>query len=141
MINVTNLLMESWYELLNENISVNVYRTNAPVTEKGNYVVLRKESESEVPLGSRIWTKPIMVVEIVTRFPNSNRDDVSGDIDNEISQLWSGAISNNNLPVQSGIQISNVYKQTVVFLDEFTGSEYIYRHITRYRHDITQHKN
>ncbi len=141
MINVTTPLMESWYELLHGNISVNVYRTNAPVTEKGNYVVLRKESESEVPLGSRIWTKPIIVVEIVTRFPNSNRDDVSGEIDNEISLLWSGAILNNNLPVKVGIQISNVYKQGVTFLDEFTGSEYIYRHITRYRHDITQHKN
>lgn len=146
MINVTNLLIESWCELLNNQVIVNtqtipVYRTSAPIDEKGNYIVVRKESETEIPLGSRVWTKPIIITDVVTAFPNTHRDDVATEIDSKISELWSGAILNNNLPVKAGIQISNVYKQTVNYVNEFTKSGYIYRVITRYKHDILQHKN
>jgi len=146
MINVTNLLIESWYELLNNNVTVDaitipVYRTSAPVDEKNDYIIIRKESETEVPLGSRIWTKPIIITDVVTHFANTHRDDKATKIDSAICALWSGSILNNNLPEKSGIQISNVYKQSVNYLEEFTKAEYIYRIITRYRHDILQHKN
>jgi hypothetical protein len=138
MISTYNLLILSWYTLLNENISVPVYRTNIPKDEAGNYVLIRKESEREQPIGSRKWMKSIVIIEIVTKHPNSVEDETAGEIDNEITQLLAPGVKENGLPAQAGMQISNVYKDSVTCLDEYDGSNYIYRHITRYRHDITQ---
>lgn len=137
MINVINPLMKSWYELLNDNLSVTVYRTNAPMSEKNDYVIIRFESESEGHIKLGLWTKPVVIVEVVTRHKNAVTDATANGIDSEISNLYRSLIGN-NLPGQSGIQIANVYKQNVVGLDEYDGSEYLYRHITRYSHDIFQ---
>ncbi len=137
MISVSNKVALAWYQLLKDNISVPVYRTNVPKSVSGDYVLIRKESESEEPVKSIKWTKPVIVVEIVTRHQNTVEDETAGEIDNEITQLYSPGFTN-DLPGQDGIQIINVYKQGTTFLDEYDGSEYLYRHITRYSHDIFQ---
>lgn len=142
MIVVTDLLMNAWYQLLNGNVVVDggvipVYKTDVPIDEKGNYLIISEESEIEVPIKSTRWTKPVILVESVTRSGNSFRADINNKIDNAVTLLYAPG-DLNNLPAAVGIQITNVFKQNIASLKERTSSEYIFRKITRYTHDIFQ---
>lgn len=140
MIAVTNIVAKAWMELLKGNISVPVYPTNALPSEDGNYVLIRKESQSQQPVKSRMWDHPIIIIEIVTKFQKIIDDSVAGAIDNEIRNLWAAPYTS-NLPAQSGIDICNVMEDSKTFIDEYDGSHYYYRIITRFRHDIIQLNN
>jgi len=137
MINAQNPLMKAWYELLSGNISVPVYRTSAPLDEKGNYVLIRFESENEDHIKLGIWQRMVVIIDIVTRFKNTVTDESANIIDGEISGLYR-SLTGNNLPEQSGIQISNVYRESVRGLQEYDGAEYYYRLVARYSQSIFQ---
>lgn len=140
MIDIEDSLMTAWITLLDGNISVPVYDTAVPDSESGNYLQLRFESETEQPISSRFWTKPVMIVEAVTVFQTVIDPKIARGIMNEVSVLLAN-VTSNNLPAQSGLQIGNVYKQSVSPIEEFDGSKYWYRIPARYKHDIIQPQN
>lgn len=137
MIDVQDKLMTAWVELLDGSISVPVYDTSVPDTHSGNYVVLRLESETEQPISSRYWTKPVMVVDIITVFQTVIDPKIARGIANEIAGLV-GVMEGVSLPEQTGMQIGNVYKVSTIPIEEFDGSKYYYRIVARYKHDINQ---
>lgn len=141
MINVTNKVLKAWYELLAGNLSVPVYRVDAPNTEEGNYVLLRVESDSRRDNFHRDFSKPVIITEIVTKFPGAGMidDSVTGDIDTEISMLlFPGVPNRHNLPAQSGIGIIDVNRANATYLPEDDGAFKYHRLVTRNLHLVEQ---
>lgn len=136
--NVVDLLLNSWYELLNGNISKPVYRTSVPSNERGHYVLLRKESETKTPIKSAVIKNPVVVVDIRTRFDNMIDDSIVDGIDNEIETLYTTLPNKHNLAEQTGMHITSVDRQQTIYIDEDDGKNKLYRHVTRYSHSITQ---
>lgn len=139
MIDATDKLMESFVSLLT-GISVNVYDESVPDEEKENYVLCRIEGESEVPISSRFWTTPVFITDVCTRFDSIANPKIARAINTEIIERVV-ANNRNNLPVQTGLQFCNLYKLSSNIINEFDGSRYWYRIVTRYKLDIIQQKN
>src|SRR5690348_11702086 len=102
MNNVVNKVMKAWFELLDGNISVPVYRTDAPPDETGNYVLLRAESETDRSNNARNVTAPVIITEVVCVFKVRIDDTIAPGIDDEIAQLLYPTPALNALPVQDG---------------------------------------
>lgn len=139
MIDATDKLMESWVSLLT-GISVPVFDESVPDSVKGNHVVCRIEGETEQPIGSRFWTKPVFITDVVTCFPTIVNPKIARGINTEIIERVV-ANQSNNLPLQTGLQFGNLYKQRADIINEYDGSKYWYRIVTRYKLDIIQQKN
>lgn len=139
MINVTNKLMKAWYEMLSGFISVPVYRTDAPPTEEGNYVLLRVESDGDQNTNNqRYISNPVIITEVITRFKTRIDDGLAAEIDNEITLLLSSTPSTHNLPSQDGIGITRVRRTNATYISEDDGEERYLRLITRYTHRVEQ---
>lgn len=138
MINVTNKGMKAWYEMLNGNISVPVYRGDAPASQEGNYVLLRVESESDNSNNSKFVTNPIIITDVVTKFPVAVKDGVAADIDTEIAMLLFPSVGQLGLPAQSGIQFTEVTRTDATYLYEDDGTFKYHRLVTRNRHRVVQ---
>ena len=138
MINVTNRVLKAWYELLNGNLSVPVYRVDAPATEEGNYVLLRVESNSDTPNNHKFISRPVVITEVVTKFSVMIDDSLAGDIDEEIGGLLYSSPSVHNLPAQDDIQIIHVQRQDATYLPEDDGTFRYHRLITRNIHRVEQ---
>lgn len=140
IIDPNDKLMEAWVRLLKGNITVPVFDEGVPDDTKGNYVLLRIESETEQPIGSRYWTKPIVITDIVTEFGTIVNPKTARAINSEIKGLLVDKDNNNKLNGLPDIQIDNVYVLNSLVINERTPSKYYYRIVTRYRHDIIQVK-
>lgn len=138
MINVTNRVLKAWFELLNGNLSVPVYRTDAPSTEEGNYVLLRVESNSDTPNNHKFISNPVVITEVVTKFSIMIDDSLAGDIDEEIGELLYSSPAQHNLPSQDDIQITSVQRQDATYLPEDDGTFRYQRLITRNVHRVEQ---
>lgn len=138
MINVTNRILKAWYELLNGNLSVPVYRMDAPISEEGHYVVLRVESDTDTPYNHKFVSNPVVITEVVTRFQTMIDDSKAGDIDEEICQLLYSDPAHHLLPVQDDIQITSVHRRDATYLPEDDGSNRYLRLITRNVHRVEQ---
>lgn len=139
MISVLNSLLNSWYQLLNGNVNVPVYRVDAPASAT-DYVIIRVESESDASNNSRDVTNPVIITEVVTRFDPSEliNDSAAHDIDGMIAGLLFPTVGKHNLQAQSGIQITSVRRTDATILSEDDGSYRYYRVITRNLHRILQ---
>lgn len=135
MRNVANLLLKSWFELLDNKISVPVYRTDAP-PDATNYVLLRAESETDRSNNQNSVTAPIIITEVVCLFSVRIDDTVAQGIDDEVAQLLFPAGPVHNLPAQDGIQITNVKRFNATYLPEDDGTFRIHRIITRHLHRV-----
>lgn len=140
MMNVANKVMAAWYQMLNGNISVPVYRVDAPPEERGNYVLLRVESETESSNNHQHVTKPVLITEVVTRDHVRIDDSVAADIDGEISGLLygPGGPSDIQLPQQDDIQFSEVRRSNATYIQEDDGRYRYYTIATRNVHRVVQ---
>jgi len=138
MINVSTRILKAWFELLNSNLSVPVYRYDAPRTENGNYVLLRMESDTDTPNNHKFSNNPVVITEVVTRFETMIDDAVAGNIDSEIAGLLYTSPSVHNLPAQSDIQIVYVQRRDATYLPEDDGENRYFRLITRNIHKVVQ---
>ena len=139
MINVTNRVMKAWYELLNENLSVPVYRVDAPASEDGNYVLLRVESDSDTPYNSKAVSNPVIISEVVTKFSVMIDDTIAGEIDEEIAELlYPVDVAHHALPVQPDIQITSVQRRDSTYIQEDDGTHRYHRLIVRNVHRVEQ---
>ena len=130
-------IITAWYNILSGNVNVDgvlpVYRTNAPIGETGNYILLRKES------GSFSWNKAaffrsfVLIVEIVTRHSIIIDDKLVDDIDTILRGLAINSPTSNNLNVTGLVQVD---PGSPVYLDEDDGTNKYYRKITRFIHQV-----
>jgi hypothetical protein len=142
MINVTNKLAKAWYQLLDGNLSVPVYRVDAPASETGNYVLIRVESDSDTPNNHVFYSNPVVITEVVTKFDAMIDADLAGDSDSEISELlYPTTPGKHALPAQDDIQIVSVQRRDATYLPEFDGTYRYHRLITRNVHRIGQFVN
>lgn len=138
MINVTNRVLEAWYRLLNANISVPVYRMDAPASETGNYVLLRVESDTDTPNNHKFISNPVVITEVVTKFEIMINDSLAGEIDEEIAELVLPTPAQHNLPTIDDIQITSVQRRDATYLPEDDGTNRYLRLITRNVHRVEQ---
>lgn len=138
MINPGHLILKSWFELLDGEISVPVYRTDAPPEEKGNYVLLRLESSTDRRNNNANVTMPVLITEVVTKYDTMINDSDVFLIDSEIGMLLSSDPATHNLPVQAGIQIVDVVRQNETVIPEDDGTHRYNRLITRNIHRVLQ---
>lgn len=139
MINVSNRVLKAWHTLLNGNITVPVYRTDAPATEAGNYVLLRIESDTDTPNNHKFINNPVLITEVVTKFQTMIDDGLAGEIDEEIcGLLFPGSVAQHALPAQDDIQITSVQRRDATYLPEDDGTNRFLRLITRNVHRVEQ---
>lgn len=138
MINVGNRVLKAWYELLDGNTSVSVYRTDVPISETGNYILLRIESDSDTPNNHKFISNPVIITEVVTKFVTMIDDSLAATIDGEIAALLYSSPAQHNLPAQEDIQITSVQRRDATYLPEDDGTNRYYRLITRNVHRVEQ---
>lgn len=124
------LVLKAFFELLN-GISVPVYRTDAPPDQEGHYVLLRLESSTDDTNNARHVSNVVVITEVVTRHSIRVDDSIAPGIDDEIAQRLFSRTGVNNLPVQTGIQISDVRRVNATYINEDDGSQRWHRLITR----------
>lgn len=138
-INVTNKVMKAWYEMLTQgNLSVPVYRVDAPASEEGNYVLLRVESETDNSNNAKFVSNPVIITEVVTKYKVAIKDGDAADIDSEIATLLFPSVGQLGLPAQEDIQITEVFRTNATYLPEDDGTFRYHRLITRNRHRVVQ---
>src|SRR6185295_18404596 len=130
-------IITAWYNVLSGNVDVDgvlpVYRTNAPIGESGNYILLRKEG------GSFSWNKAaffrsfVLIVEIVTKHSIIIDDKLVDDIDDIVRGLAMNSPASNNLGIAGLIKVD---PGSPVYLDEDDGTNKYYRKITRFVHQV-----
>jgi len=139
MINVTNRLLNSWFELLNGNLSVPVYRYDAPAIETGNYVLLRTESDADDSNNQKFVSIPVVITEVVTKFSTMINDSLAVEIDEEIGELlYPTTPAHHALPAQDDIQIVSVTRRDATYLPEDDGANRYLRLVTRNVHRVEQ---
>lgn len=137
--NITNKVMKAWYEMGTAgSLSVPLYRGDVPAAEEGNYVLLRVESETDNTNNSKFVTNPVIITDVVTKFRVAVKDGVAADIDSELATLLFPSPGQLGLPVQSGIQITEVVRSNATYLYEDDGAFRYHRLITRNRHRVVQ---
>lgn len=136
--NIVSKVLKAWYELLNNNISVPVYRMDAPATEEGNYVLLRVESETDARNNARHVVNPVIITEIVTKHQVVIDDSIAPGIDDEICELLFASTRQHNLPVQADIQITDVRRANATYINEDDGTNRYHRLVTRNVHRVAQ---
>lgn len=141
MIAVDDKLMDSWYALIGNALSVSVYKEGSvPETEGENYVELRMESENEDDTKQSFRADVVLITDIVTYHNIAIDRSVASGIDNEIRGLVKPSPGQKGLSQQAGMQIQNVYPSTSFYLEEVSNGKKIYRKIVRWTHRIN-HNN
>jgi hypothetical protein len=136
--NIDFLVMKAWYALLNGVISKPVYMIDAPADEEGDYVLLRIESTTDSTNNARHVSNPVLITEVVTRHKTMIDASVAPGIDNEIAQALFPTVGKNALPVQDGIQITDVRRVNATYINEDDGVNRYHRLVTRNVHRVAQ---
>lgn len=136
MNNVSKQIRKAYYDALNGNISVNVYKEDVPESESMHHVVIRVESETDSSHSSGFVTNPIVITEVVGVFSNSIDPDVIDDIDGQIRAIVLPDIGGGPFVV-SGIQIQVIKPESSTMLQEDDGVKRYFRKITRWRNRVS----
>ena len=131
-------LKTEWYQLLNGQLSVPVYKDAAPISATGNYVLIRSEGSTNTDTtNSGFFRSAIIVVDILTQFPVIGNSKTAYDIAQEISDLV--LISPNSFGVTlPNHQITQITLQSEDEIYEDDNSEKIFRVVKRYEHFLNQ---
>lgn len=135
-------LLNSWYNLLNQNISYNsaiipIYKEDAPASETSHYIVLTAEGETDQSANNQFHFASVVVVDVVTVHKNNVKRSIVDDISTQVFNLVFPVKNANALPAQQNIQILNVKQDTSTYLYEDDGvTDKLYRKVIRYSHTI-----
>lgn len=149
MISTMNLLMDSWFDLLEGLITysgktVKIYKEDTPEdldptpTVSEHYILLRAEGETDQSNKKSFVNDTVIIVDIVTKFNNNVNRSVVDNIDNQINALVLTSPWITGLPAQSGMQILNVQRETTNYLYEGDNINKYYRKVSRYNARILQ---
>lgn len=131
-------LKTEWYQALTGDISVPVYKDAVPLSENGNYVLIRSEGSTDRELNnSAFFRSAIIIVDILTKFATIGNSKTAYDIAQEIDDLV--ILSPNSFGITlDDFQITQITVQSEDEIYEDDGSEKIFRVIKRYEHFINQ---
>jgi len=131
-------LKTEWYQVLNGQISVPVYKDAVPLTESGNYVYIRAEGSTDRELNnSAFFRSAVIVVDIFTKFATIGNSKTAYDIAQEIDDLV--ILSPNSFGITlTDFQVTQITVQSETELYEDDGSEKIFRVVKRYEHFLNQ---
>lgn len=131
-------LKTEWYQVLTGDISVPVYKDAVPLSENGNYVLIRSEGSTDRELNnSAFFRSAIIIVDILTKFATIGNSKTAYDIAQEIDDLV--ILSPNSFGITlNDFQITQITVQSEDEIYEDDGSEKIFRVIKRYEHFINQ---
>jgi len=131
-------LKTEWYQTLNGDISVNVYKDAVPVTETGNYVLIRAEGSTDTELNnSAFFRSTVIIVDIFTQFPTIGNSKTAYDIAQEIDDLVILSPNSFGITLQD-FQITQITVQSETELYEDDGAVKVFRVVKRYEHFINQ---
>lgn len=136
MTSVANEILTAWYQLLNGNLSVGVFRGDA-YSSSGDYVLIRFESEANAKNRASFVTSPVVVVEIVTKHDAYVNDSIAHDIHGDILTLVYDDPKTHNI-VTPSFQVVTVEYGGVTELYEDDGNVRLHRLITRFNHRVKQ---
>lgn len=131
-------LKTEWFQALNNQLSVPVYKDAAPISADGNYVLIRSEGSTSTEINNSIWIRSaVIVVDINTEFPVIGNSKVAYDIAQEIDDIilpfidiYGISLANHN--------ITQLTLQSEDELYEDDNSVKIFRLIKRFEHFLTQ---
>lgn len=135
MDNVSKIIRQAYYDALQGNISVEVYKEDVAITEKNHHVVLRVESETDKSHKAGFVTNPILITDVIGVFDNSIDPDQVDNIDGEIRAILKSDV--NATLVSSGVLISNIRPVSSESFAEDDGQKRYYRKITRWAQRIS----
>ena len=131
-------LKTEWFQTLNGVLSVPVYKDAAPITEEGNYVLIRSEGSTNTgTTNSGFFRSAVIVVDINTYFPVIGNSKVAYDIAQEIDDLI--LLTPNSFGILlANHQITQITLQSEDELYEDDNSVKIFRLIKRFEHFLNQ---
>lgn len=131
-------LKTEWFQTLNGALSVPVYKDAAPITEDGNYVLIRSEGSTNTDTtNTGFFRSAVIVVDINTQFPVIGNSKVAYDIAQEIDDLI--LLSPNSFGILlANHQITQITLQSEDELYEDDNSVKIFRLIKRFEHFLNQ---
>lgn len=131
-------LKTEWYQALNGQLSVPVYKDAVPLSENGNYVYIRAEGSTDRELNnSAFFRSAIIVIDIFTVFATIGNSKTAYDIAQEIDDII--ILSPNSFGITlADFQITQITVQSEAELYEDDGSEKVFRVVKRYEHIINQ---
>lgn len=131
-------LKTEWFQTLNGALSVPVYKDAAPITEEGNYVLIRSEGSTNTDTtNTGFFRSAVIVVDINTQFPVIGNSKVAYDIAQEIDDLI--LLSPNSFGILlANHQITQITLQSEDELYEDDNSVKIFRLIKRFEHFLNQ---
>ncbi len=109
-----------------------------PDDHKGNYVLIRAESELDSSNRERFVTNGVIVIEIVTQHQQLTNAETVELIDNEVRQRIFPTRKTIGLPPVNDTQVLNVKMSDAFYDNSFAGALYIHRKICRYNNRIIQ---
>lgn len=136
MTSVASELMAAWFQLLDGNISVPVYRGDV-FSNENSYVLLRYESESNAKNKTSFASNNVVVVEVVVKSNGYINDSTAYEIDGEIKELVYDDPRTHNI-VTPSYQVVTVNFGGTTPLYEDDGNIRLHRLITRFEHRIKQ---
>jgi hypothetical protein len=136
MNSISKQIRQAYFDALDGNISVDVYKEEPPMNVNTHHVIIRVESETAASNSTSFVTKPVVIVECVGVFTNSIDPDVVDDIDNEVRNIIKPDRSSRTFTV-SGIQISNIKADSSTLLQDDDGTKRYFRKITRWTNRVS----
>lgn len=131
-------LKTAWYQALNGMISVPVYKDAVPLSENGNYVLIRSEGSTSGDLNnSAFFQSAVIICEVYTKFQNIGNSKVAYDIAQEIDDEVITSPNSFGITLTNH-QITQITVQSETELYEDDGSEKTFRLILRYEHFLNQ---
>lgn len=131
-------LKTEWYKTLDGAISVPVYKDAVPISESGNFVLIRSEGSTTGDLNnSAFFQSAIILIDIFTKFATIGNSKIAYDIAQEI---YDEVILNPNsfaITIPNH-QITQITVQSETELYEDDGAEKTYRLIQRFEHILNQ---
>lgn len=132
-------LKTQWYTQI-KNLVTNrtIYKDAVPLSENGNYILIRSEGASQTDLNnSAFFQSAIIVLDIVTKFTNIANSKVAYDILNEINLILIPS-PNSNIFVLPDHQVTQVTIQSESEFYEDDGGGKVFRLLVRYEHILNQ---
>lgn len=126
-------LADAYYDLLNNVISVDVFKDQIPTDRAINCVLIRQEGLTTEKNKQLFLTTPIVIIDIITFFNAAINSKACNDIDEEINELIFPTENTHSISIPDH-HISTVKLQTSNDIRE----DGVYRRILRYEHLINQ---
>jgi hypothetical protein len=137
LINPDGYTRQAYYNALNGALAIEVYKEDAPVEEKGDYVVVSIEGRSDSSNNQGFAHEVVVILDIVTVFDSYIDPDKVESYDQQVQDILKPTVQAALDMSGAGFQLVHIQPGTPTYLKEQDSRKY-YRKITRYINHIAQ---